>query len=260
MKRLQTINKERVRTRFSRSLPFYDGDAVVQGKTARMLVTEICREGRKHFENVLEVGCGTGLLSREIAGSLRVEQFVANDVVEGCRPFVEEVFTDLPHVNLSFMGGDIENFAFHPESLDLVASNAVFHWLEDIEELLARFASALRQDGLLAFSTFGPENFDEIKALTGGGLQYHSFGETAEMLAGRFHPLCQREIKTTLRFSSPRAVLEHLRRTGVNGLTREGWTKRSLRSFEEKYRSLSGEGDSLPLTYHTMLFVARRRE
>ena len=44
-----------------------------------------------------------------------------------------------------------------------------------------------------------------------------------------------------LRLPSPRRVLEHLRRTGANGLVRAGWTRGALRAFEEEYRERFGK-------------------
>ena len=144
-------------------------------------------------------------------------------------------------------------------AFDLVASNAVFHWLDDPAGLLERLAAALRAGGLLAFTTFGPDNLREVAAVGEGGSVTARYDEIAALLERRYRVLQCWENRETLRFSSPRRVLEHLRRTGANGLERAGWTRGVLRAFEGEYRERFGTGGEVTLTYHPMLFVARRK-
>jgi malonyl-CoA O-methyltransferase len=79
----------------------------------------------------------------------------------------------------------------------------------------------------------------------------------AALLERRYRILHHGENRETLCFSSPRRVLEHVRRTGANGLERSGWTRGVLRAFEGEYRERFGKGDEVMLTYHPMFFVAR---
>ena len=131
-----------------------------------------------------------------------------------------------------------------------MASNAVFHWLDDPAGLLERLAAALREGGLLAFTTFGPDNLREVAAVGRRGLRYRSIDEVAALLERHYRILHRWESREVLRFSSPRRVLEHLRRTGANGLERAGWTRGVLRAFESEYRERFGTGDEVTLTYH----------
>ena len=77
-----------------------------------------------------------------------------------------------PGVAFSFRAGDIERIELPTAAFDLVASNAVFHWLDDPAGLFERLAVALREGGLLAFTTFGPDNLCEVAAVGGRGLSY----------------------------------------------------------------------------------------
>jgi malonyl-CoA O-methyltransferase len=252
-----STDKELVRDRFARSLAGYDAEASVQGRMARQLVAEVINYGGLGYESVLEIGCGTGLLSRELARWLQVGRIVANDLVEECGPLIETSMQEPPGVAFSFRRGDIERIGLPSAAFDLVASNAVFHWLDDPAGLLERLAAALREGGLLAFTTFGPENLREVAAVGGRGLRYRSIDEVVALVERRFRILHYREDRDVLRFSSPLRVLEHLRRTGANGLVRGGWTRGVLRAFEGEYRERFGEGDEVTLTYHPMLVVAR---
>jgi malonyl-CoA O-methyltransferase len=253
-------DKELMRDRFGRSLAGYDAEAAVQRGMAVGLVEEILSCGGDGFDSVLEIGCGTGLLSREMAHRLRIRKFVANDLVAECRPGVESAVSQLAGAAFSFHPGDIERLDLPPAAFDMVASNAVFHWLDDPAGLLERLAATLREGGLLAVTTFGPDNLREVATVGGKGLRYRPIDEMAALVERRYRILHREERCVTLRFSSPRRVLEHLRRTGANGLVRTGWTRGVLRAFEEKYRERFGKGDEVTLTYHPMFIVAQRKD
>ena len=253
-------DKDLVRDRFGRSLAGYDGEAAVQRGMAVGLVGEILSHGGNGFDSALEIGCGTGLLSREMARRLRIRNFVANDLVAECGPRVEGAVKQMPKAAFSFQPGDIERINLPSATFDLVASNAVFHWLDDPAGLLERLAATLREGGLLAFTTFGPDNLREVAAVGGKGLSYRPIEEVAALVERHYRILHRRESREVLRFSSPRRVLEHLRRTGANGLERAGWTRGALRTFEGEYRDRFGADDEVTLTYHPMFFVARRTD
>jgi malonyl-CoA O-methyltransferase len=250
-------DKELVRERFGRSLAGYEAEATVQGWMAQRLVAEILDHGGEGYDSVLEIGCGTGLLSRELTNRLRIGKIVANDLVAECGSRVEAAMKRPPGAAFSFHPGDIERIDLPPAAFDLVTSNAVFHWLDDPGELLERLAAAQRAGGLLAFTTFGPDNLREVAAVGGRGLSYRSIDEMAALVERRFTILHRQESREVLRFRSPRRVLEHLRRTGANGLVRTRWTRCALRSFEGEYRDRFGGGDEVTLTYHPLFFVAR---
>lgn len=249
-------DKRLVRERFGRSLAGYDREAVVQQRMARRLADEILRCCGAAHGRVLEIGCGTGLLSRELVSLLQVREIVANDLVEGCGPIVQEALGKLSGAAFVFRPGDIEKIELPPGSFDLVASNAVFHWLDDAAALFERLADTLRAGGVLAFTTFGPDNLREVTAVGGRTLPYQSLDEVAALLERRFVILHRAESRETLRLPSPRRVLEHLRLTGANSLERSGWTRGGLRGFEAAYRERFGRGGEVTLAYHPMFFVA----
>ena len=253
-------DKELVRDRFGRSLAEYDGEAAVQRGMAAGLVEEILSHGGDYFDSALEIGCGTGLLSREMVRRLRLGKIVANDLVAACGPRAERAVEPMAGAAFSFHPGDIERMNLPAAAFDLVASNAVFHWLDDPAGLLERLAATMRAGGLLGFTTFGPDNLREVAAVGKRGLCYRPIDEVAALVGRHYRILQCRESHEVLRFSSPRRVLEHLRRTGANGLERAGWTRAMLRTFEEKYRERFGTGDEVTLTYHPVFFVARRRD
>ena len=149
-----------------------------------------------------------------------------------------------------FIAGDIESKAELPSGLDLVVSNATLQWLDDLDEFFRTMSAHLRPGGILAFSTFGPSNMQEIASIEDVGLTYLSLGEL-EILAGRYFDITVcREEEQRIEFSSPEAVLHHIRQTGVNGLQRRSWTKSRYRHFVSEYSRLFSCENGVCLTYH----------
>ena len=256
----QMTDKPLVRERFQRTLRSYASQAVVQNIMARKLSEMICREvpGRT-FKRLLEVGSGAGVFMAELLNSCSVDVYYANDLVEESRGCLQEVLERFRVGEFHFLAGDIEQQEVLPSSLDLVASNATLQWLDDLERFFRRISAHLNPGGMLAFTTFGPANMREIATLEEVGLSYYTPGELA-ILAGRyFDVIAIQEEEQRLKFSSPEAVLHHIRQTGVNGLLRRPWTKSRYNSFLERYRQLYTLDGGVSLTYHPLYCCLKKR-
>ncbi|MFZ4523961.1 MAG: malonyl-ACP O-methyltransferase BioC [Chlorobium sp.] len=255
------IDKHLVRERFCSTLKSYGDHAVVQKAMARELAEMICRSGpQQSFGRALEVGSGSGALMAELLSRCTVEAYYANDLVEESRHCLLEVLDRFPVQEFHFLAGDIEQLEGLPSELDLVASNATLQWLDDLDSFFCNMAARLKPGGILAFSTFGTSNMQEISAIEGVGLSYHTLGEL-EQLAGKYFELTvSREEVQQLEFSSPEAVLHHIRRTGVNGIRRRSWTKSRYRNFIEQYRRLFSCEKGVYLTYHPVCCCMKKRE
>ena len=110
-------------------------------------------------ERVLDLGCGTGQLSAQIAaaGAEVVGIDVSAEMVEAAR----EQFPDL-----SFVVGDARDFSF-AEPFDAVFSNAALHWVKPPEAALACIAACLGPAGRFVAELGGARNVATIRrALT----------------------------------------------------------------------------------------------
>ncbi len=255
----QVVDKHLVRDRFRRRLQSYGRHADIQAAMASRLLDRLVELKGRRFPRVLEIGCGAGVLTRLIAQTLEVREFYANDLVEECGAVVERETQDAGFEASEFIGGDIEGDIPLPSRLDLILSNAAFQWLEDLDALLSRLAGLLNAGGVLAFSVFGPRNLAEIRELTGMGLAYPPASAVADLLQRDLRVLHQWDDTTVLRFPSPTAVLKHLREMGVNALRQERWQRSELEAFASAYHERFGDGRSVPLTYHPMIFIAEKR-
>ncbi|HLI08386.1 MAG TPA: class I SAM-dependent methyltransferase [Ktedonobacteraceae bacterium] len=137
-------------------------------------------------EKILDLGCGTGHLAREIAatGAQVVGIDSAAEMVEKAR----QAYPDI-----EFLVVDARNFSF-PYQFDAVFSNATLHWIPEAEQVVERVSAALRAGGRFVAEFGGKGNVASIvnalreatAELAGvavdAGWYYPSIGEYASLL------------------------------------------------------------------------------
>lgn len=242
------MHKQFIWIRFEKSLPFYEDYAVVQREMAGKLAEKIGKL-RIPGKRILEIGCGSGLLTRVLA-QLEWEELIVNDLIPQCGEKIRVI-----HPKITFLAGDAEGKDF-PGDFDLIASNATFQWLKSPQAFLQKMKEKLRPGGILAFTTFGPGNFQEIREIVGEGLDYYSLEEWIEM-ARCLKPIKIWEEERVLLFDSHLDVLKHICRTGVNGLSKTRWSLADAKYFASAYEKLK-KGKSYPLTYRPLYLFFRK--
>lgn len=97
---------------------------------------------------VVDLGCGTGRLTRLLHERLRARETLG---IDRSSRMLEQGRQDASPAGLGFEVDTIEAFPDTRGAFDLVLSNAALHWVEDHPSLLARLASSLTASGQLAF-------------------------------------------------------------------------------------------------------------
>lgn len=246
-----SLNKNLVAQRFAKAGQTYSEHAIVQKQICQNLTGLVQQFCPRMMSRVFEIGCGSGNLTRLLATSFQFEELILNDLYAD----VQQHFSH--QENLKWLIGDVETLDF-PQQLDMIVSGSALQWMQDLPHLLKRFNEALTERGWLCFSTFGSQNLMEIKELTGQGLSYWSVENwNSALIQADFEILHLSESETQLYFDSPKAVLQHLKATGVTATAQHRWTKQTLQQFYQDYdRFKCVEGYSL--TYHPIYCIARR--
>lgn len=252
-----TTDKDLIRERFEANFSEYNRLALVQQHICTELaddLTKVC--AAETVRSALEIGVGTGFLTSRLTAAYPAAHWYLNDIAEGARAFVEPFTNGLQS---TLLWNDAETLEF-PARLDLVASASTMQWFDDVPRFIARAAEATLNGGYIALSSFGVENFKEIAATTGEGLQYYTRAELEHMLAcNGYSVLSSRDYIKSLLFDSPLDVLHHIKATGVNSIRKAPWTRGRLTRFELDYRERFSIADSrVTLTYHPIIIVARR--
>ncbi len=249
-KKIMKLDKELIKKRFARSLKTYAEHALVQKAIAERLLFELSTIAGDKFERIFEIGCGSGIMTRQIVKMFEYEKLYLNDLVDECAKLSSK------SPNTEFISGDIENIPVLPQNLDLIISNATFQWLDHLPKVLSQLAGILNPDGVLSFSTFGPLNACEITELTGKTLNYLSAPELKNAVGKHFEISCYHENIRKVHFEHPMDVLRHLQKTGVTAVSKQIWTKSDLQNFIKRYIESNETESGVSLTYHPIIIIA----
>jgi len=100
----------------------------------------------KKSPRVLELGCGTGLLTRELVGHHPL--IVGFDI---SRDLLQHAMAKLADSDVSFVLGDAMNVPFQSESFDAVVGSSILHHVE-INVALHEIIKILKPGGVFAFA------------------------------------------------------------------------------------------------------------
>lgn len=133
--------------------------------TQRQIAEDLCRrvtsEPLAPSPDVLEIGCGTGFVTRWLQPRLQGCRWLATDVsprmIEQCKGQVSN------DVRFQLMDGEHPDVP--PTSFDLVISSMSVQWFDDLGAGLRRLHACLRPGGLLAVTTLGGGTFHEWREL-----------------------------------------------------------------------------------------------
>lgn len=251
------MNKEAVKDGFSGCFDTYSTEAVVQKRIALRLSNLLGRHMVQKPGRAAEVGCGSGFLTEQMLGEYPFTSWLHNDITPSSEAFVDLIARKYHAENRRFVVADAETMPL-PESIDLFVSSSAVQWFGNLEEFMKRLAGCMSRGGMVAISTFGPQNLHQVRELTGNGLSYHTAGRLNEMATRYFEVLELHEEQADIYFGQPVDVLRHIKLTGVNGAFRQCWTKGKLASFSEGYGAYKTD-KGYPLTYHPIYLVGRTR-
>lgn len=149
--------KQRIADAFGRAAARYD-DAAAPQRQAAALVADLARPQRlPERPRILEIGCGTGILTRSIRAAWPEAELLVTDL----SPEMVGQAAKGAMIAGTFLTLDGEAPPFEGPWFDLILSNLAFQWFDDLPAALLRLARLLRPGGSLLFSTMGADSFAE---------------------------------------------------------------------------------------------------
>lgn len=129
-----------------------------QERWARELITLLALQPH---ESVLDIGCGDGRNTAEIAKLVPQGRVVGVDLSPEMIAHAQTHFPPSQFPNLSFRQADASHLPFMTE-FDAIFSNAVLHWVLDHKPVLAGIARSLLPGGRCVLQMGGKGNSEEI--------------------------------------------------------------------------------------------------
>lgn len=189
---------------FGKNFSTYDENAIIQKKVAENLTNFISKKfNNQKFDKVIELGCGTGIFTREFLKKFEINEIDLNDCFN-----TRDYFKEINYKN--FICDDMNEAII--KNYDIVISSSSFQWIEDLEKLIENIS---KKSEKLAFSIYIDGNLKEISEHFGVGLKYKKIEDILLILKKYFKNIEYYSEEKTLNFSSPIEALRHLKRTGV---------------------------------------------
>ncbi|KEQ55306.1 Methyltransferase type 11 [Sphingobium chlorophenolicum] len=232
--------KQRISDAFGAAAGRYDDHAGPQRLAAALVADLAQRQKPDGVSRILEIGCGTGFLTRDIQARWPGAELVVTDL----SPDMLAHAAKSGLVAGTFMTMDGEAPIFEGEWFDLILSSLAFQWFDDLESAIARLAGLLRPGGSLIFSTMGEGSFARWRRAheasgVGAGIPDYPSLEMLRSMLGRFDDAFAFDEDYALACGGAKGLIAHLKGIGavVPSEGRKPLPPRDLRrvmaSFEE---------------------------
>jgi len=220
------IDKQLMRRAFNRAAENYDAAAVLQREVCNRMLERLAYI-KLQPARIVDAGSGTGWGTRQLSQHYPTAQMIALDIAidmlrtaHGRFNWWQKLFGGTRQMQVC---GDMEALPFAANSVDMVWSNLALQWCNDLPATFAGLHRLLKVDGLLMFSTFGPDTLKELRASFRGVDQHNHLNRFADMHdigdmlshSGFAEPVMDMEY-LTLTYADVRAVLYDLKAIGAH--------------------------------------------
>jgi malonyl-CoA O-methyltransferase len=213
-------------------------------------------------EVVLDAGAGTGHCSAGLLNRYKAAKVISLDFA---LPMLQKAKKQGRWLRRpSCLCADIEQLPLAKESVDMIFSNVAIQWCTDLQHTFAEFMRVLKPEGLLMFSTFGPDTLKELRQAwsvsdgtdrphTSQFIDMHDIGDM--MVHNQFADPVMDAEHMTLTYEKVAGLVKDLKTLGAHNAASNrprGMTGRQRwQSMESAYEQFRADG-RLPATYEVV--------
>lgn len=264
------LNRRALRRAFDRAGASYDASARLQA-IVRAELLERLQDLPLTPQAVLDLGAGTGQGARELKRRYPRALVVALDVAPGM--LHEARRWSRPFRRFERLCADARQLPLRTASVDLVFTNLMLQWCDELPAALKEIRRVLSPGGLLLLSSFGPDTLAELRAAWAGADQHehvHRFPDVHvvgdQLLRSGFSRPVLDVDRHVLEYDTVLDLMRELQGIGARNASERrapGLTGRGrLRAMQDAYEGLRRQG-RLPATFeviHAVAWAARQAD
>lgn len=209
---------------------------------------------------ILDLGCGTGLLTARLKKNYPKAQVIGFDLAHAM--LQQAMAKQRWRQRWPLVNGDMTAMPFASGLFDLVFANQVIHWSKPLTAAMSEINRVMNANGCVMFSTLGPDTFQELRqawaadrhAHTNDFSDMHDVGDA--LLAEHFlDPVVDME-HLTAHYETLPQLLHALKAQGVRNINparNQGLTgKQAWCNFAAGFDTLRTQEGKYPLTYEVV--------
>ena len=140
----------------------YAKNSSAQLEWAKELIRKLSLKGE---EKLLDIGCGDGKITAELARILPRGLVVGIDGSSNMIELAQQAFPQQQHTNLFFQQMDATKIELPQHKFDVAFSNATLHWIGDHVAVLQGVRNQMNPGGKILFQMGGKGNASELLAI-----------------------------------------------------------------------------------------------
>jgi malonyl-CoA O-methyltransferase len=262
--RFPELDPRATRRRFERAAPTYGDASRLEAEIgARML--ERLDYLKIAPRRILDAGSGPSreagnLTSRYPRSELVAVDFSVGMLSSGRKRLIDRLLRKKSKHRLC---ADVTSLPLAPGTIDLLWSNMALHWVSEPLAAFKEFSRVLAPEGLLMFSSLGPDTLKELRVAAGATrvhefLDMHDLGDML-VAAGFSAPVMDMEV-LTFTYKDADALLADLRAGGQTNARADRPRGLSGKDFLRKLRGALGSRSTFEVVYgHAWKAAPRKR-
>ena len=242
------MSDNNIKKAFNKAAESYDAYCQLQLSTGKKLISLI-QPYAHPTSRIIDLGCGTGIVTRELVAALPHDEFFAIDVAD---QMIEKARTQLQDYSLTLSTANFDQ----PLTLgrfNISFSNMALHWSHDFVNTLKQLLHTLTEDGILAFSIPLLGTFAEIESYCAINDFMDSIFVKKILDNSGYHIIQMQTEAMTFEFADFLQALRSIKKIGAN------YVKKRIDLNYTKIKQAVLSGEQARLTYQIGYFVVKKK-